>query len=124
MLRGAFVPALDRIIGRAGGMDVSFASGRAKADGDILERPAESTHHMALEMGENEEGIVVLHVLADDVLVEVIALGNGDVELAEFVEDIDPEVLGEAMVFDGLPMEFRVLARSAIGRAAFDDRTI
>ena len=41
-------------------MDVGLAVGGGNADGHILQRPAEAAHGVALEMGQQQHGVVAL----------------------------------------------------------------
>ena len=76
------------------------------------------------EVGEDEEGVVVVEVGAEDVGFEVEAGVDGDAEFGGFVHDVAGGDGFEAVVGDGLPVVGGVLALAAVGGAAFDDGAV
>ena len=96
----------------------------ADADGDVLERPAEAAHHVALEVGEDQHAVVVVQMLAHDVLVQVAAVVDRNFDFAELVHDVHRSDVFEAALFDGLPVVGHVLPGAAVSGAAFDDGAV
>ena len=60
-------PAFVTVAASPGGMNESLPCAGGAADGKLLEGPAASAHRVALEMGQDEHGVVIEDVLADGV---------------------------------------------------------
>lgn len=63
-------------VGLAGAMDVFLAVGGSAADGKLFEGAAEAAHSVAFEVGEDEQGMVVGEMAADEVLLDLLAVGD------------------------------------------------
>ena len=99
-------------------VDIFLAVARSKADGYILERTAEAAHRMALEVRQDEHGIVLRQSLADVVYVKMLSAGNGDGHLALGVHDIDVGDLDPAVQLHGLFVALGRIAAAVIGGVA------
>ena len=58
---------------------------RADPDGNILERTAEISHGMPLEMGKNQSGVIDLEPAAHNVLLQMKVALHRDAELTELI---------------------------------------
>ena len=88
----------------AAGVDVGFAVGAAAADGEVLEGSAVAAHGVAFEVVEGNHKVVVGHVSAYDVVLDVRLVFHGNAYLVVFVHDIYREILCESVTLDYLPM--------------------
>ena len=122
LLRRQVAPDSARVVGLPGRVDARLAGRGGDADGEVLQRAAEAAHHVALEVVEDHEAVVVRERGADEVLPEVRRTGGArDFELVELVHDHDLRNGIEAVVLDGLPVLRRLLARAAVGGVALDN---
>ena len=124
VLLGELAKQLGGFGGDAGGVDVGLAGGGGDADADIFKRAAHAGHRVALKVGEHQHRVVVGKVLADDVLVQMKAVLDRNLDLAEFVHDVAGGHRLKTVFFDGLPVFLRVHAAALIGGAAFDDGAV
>ena len=62
---------------------------RGEADRDILHRAAEAAHRVTLEMGENDEGVVIHDMAAHRHMVEMEAVTDREVNAAFLVKNVD-----------------------------------
>ena len=63
-------------VGLAGAVDVFLAVGGSAANGKLFEGAAEAAHSVAFEVGEDEQGMVVGEMAADEVLLDLLAVGE------------------------------------------------
>lgn len=63
-------------VGLTGAVDVFLAVGGSAADGKLFEGAAEAAHSVAFEVGEDEQGMVVGEMAADEVLLDLLAVGD------------------------------------------------
>ena len=81
-------------------MDVRLACAGRASDGELFERTAEAAHRVALEVGKNEHGIIIFDILADQILLDVLAVRDGELKIGTLgIENVDIEELAPA-VFD------------------------
>ena len=129
ILLGVLVPGLDVVVRHAAGVDQRLALGRRAADGQLLERAAVAAHGVALEVRQHQHGIVVEDVLAQQVLLEHLAVGDVPHDVGTLgVHQVDGEVFAPAVVLDQLPVGLGMVAHAAIGVAiggvALHDRAV
>ena len=79
---------------------------------------------MAFEMRKDQDGVVIVDMIADDVFLEVEPMMDRDFEFSVFVHDVHWEAGLKAMFFDRFPMIFLFLTGSAISGATFDDGSV
>ena len=82
----------------AAGMDPYLAHGRAEADGDVLDGPAEAGHGMSLEMRQHQIGIIIGKMTAHIILVNPDAVVNRDLHAPFLIQDIQLRYLQKAVV--------------------------
>ena len=63
-------------VGLTGAVDVFLAVGGSAADGELFEGAAEAAHSVAFEVGEDEQGMVVGEMAADEVLLDLLTVGD------------------------------------------------
>ena len=103
---------------------VQFAlplSARGAADGDVLEAPAEAAHRVALEVCENDHGVVVEKVLADVHFFEPLAALDRKRHVSVFIHDVDGRE-GPAVRLEDLAVTGRHLTGTRIEDVALHDR--
>ena len=105
-------------------MNQRLAVCRSDADGNILQRAAESAHDMSLEMGKNQHRVIILEMFAHNILFQMEAVFNRNIELIKFIHDIHRSDLFKSALVDFVPVAAHILTASAIGRAAFHDRAV
>ena len=70
------------------GMDQTFAIGRSNADGHVLYSSAESTHRMALEVGQDNREVIVEIILAHNIAGKVFAPGYRKLRFASMMSTV------------------------------------
>lgn len=103
---------------------VKFAlplSARGAADGDVLEAPAEAAHRVALEVCENDHGVVVEKVLADVHFFEPLAALDRKRHVSVFIHDVDGRE-GPAVRLQDFAVARRRLTGTRVENVAFHDR--
>ena len=83
---------------------ISLAVLTGTADGEVLQRTTIAAHRMTLEVVEGNHEVVVGHVSAYDVVLDVRLILYGDANLIVFVHDIDRKILCEAVTLNHFPM--------------------
>ena len=125
VLRRKAVPELALVGRRAAGVNPHLARSGGAADGELLERSAVAAHRVALEVGEDEHGVVVFDVLADDVLFQHAAVRNGKLQIGAFgIENVHVEHLRPAMLAQEAAVLLGIVARALIRRVALDDGAV
>ena len=125
VLRRKAVPELVLVGRRAAGVNPHLARSGGAADGELLERSAVAAHRVALEVGEDEHGVVVFDVLADDVLFQHAAVRNGKLQIGAFgIENIHVEHLRPAVLAQEAAVLLGEIARTLIRRVALDDGAV
>lgn len=82
-------------VGLTGAVDVFLAVGGSAADGELFEGAAEAAHSVAFEVREDEQGMVVGEMAADEVLLDLLAVGDVKDEVgAVAVQEVNGEVFG------------------------------
>ena len=100
-------------------MDIGLAVGGGAADGELLQRAAEAAHGMALEVGEDQHGVIVSDVLAQKVLLDALALGDGELQVGTLgVQQVHGEVLAPAVLFQQGHVLLSGVAGALIGGVA------
>ena len=113
------------LFGLAGAVDVGLAVGRRAADGELLERAAEAAHRMPLEVGEDEHGIVVGNVLADEVLLNTPAVRNGKLQIGALgIENVHVEIRAPAVLDHRAAVLLGGVALALVGGVALDHRAM
>ena len=87
-LHGPVGPAFGDLVDDAMHLALADAA-RGEADRDILHRAAEAAHRVTLEVGENDEGVVIHDVTAHRHVVEMEAVTDREVNAAFLVENIN-----------------------------------
>ena len=85
-------------------MDVSLAVLTGAADGEVLQRTTVATHWVPLEVVEGNHEVVVGHVSAYDVVLDVRLVFHRDAYLVVFVHDIYGEILQKTVALNHLPV--------------------
>ena len=124
ILRRQIVEQLRRFRGHARRMDVGLSMGGGDTDADVLQRAAEAAHGVSLKMRQHKDGIIIVQMLSHDVFIQMEASLHRNLHLSEFIHDVTGSHGLKAMLFNGLPVKLRVLALSAVGSAALDDRSV
>lgn len=114
-------PAEVGILGLATRMNVGFAVATGDADGLVFEIGTKTTHDVAFGVGEVDNRIVVFEMVADEVVFEIFAFGEGNFEFAVCVHDVDVGEFGKAMIGSDFEVVFGSVAFAWIGGVAFDD---
>ena len=102
-------------------MNPLLAAGGGDADGHVLQRAAQAPHGVALEVGEHEDGVVVVDVGAYKVFLELLAAGDGDGDVAVLVHDVAGGDVHKAVLLHGLPVGGGGVAAALIGGVALHD---
>ena len=87
-LHGPVGPAFGDLVDHAMHLALADAA-RGEADRDILHRAAEAAHRVTLEMGENNEGVVIHDMAAHRHMVEMEAVTDREVNAAFLVKNVD-----------------------------------
>ena len=124
VLRGQAAPQFLGVLGLSGRVNPRFSGRRGDADGDVLDRAAESAHRVPLEMRKNHHEIVLREVRAYDVVFEVPAALDGQAHFALGVHDVHRSDGRESVVGGGFQVVFGLGASAAVGRVALDDRAL
>ena len=112
-------------VGLAGAVDVFLAVGGSAADGKLFEGAAEAAHSVALEVGEDEQGMVVGEMAADEVLLDLLAVGDVKDEVgAVAVQEVNSEVFGPFVVAEKLAVFGGGVAGAGIGGVALHDGAV
>ena len=102
-------------------MDIGLAVGRSAADGQLLQGAAEAASGVALEMGQHQHGIVIGDVLAYVILLNGLAVRDGQLQIGAFgIQKIHPEAAQPAVVFKQLAVLVGSIALAGIGGIALD----
>ena len=113
------------LFGLAGTVDIGLAVGRRAADGELLERAAEAAHRMPLEVGEDEHGIVVGNVLADEVLLNAPAVRNGKLQIGALgIENVHVEIRAPAVLDHRAAVLLGGVALALVGGVALNHRAM
>ena len=94
---------------------------RGAADGDVLQAPAEAAHRVALEVRENDHGVVVEKVLADMDFLQPLAALDRQSHVAVFIHDVDGRE-GPAVRLQDFAVTRRRLTGTRVEDVAFHDR--
>ena len=120
-LAGPLIPGLRDVVDRMNLLLADLPVGAA--DGDVLHGTAEAAHGVALEVGQDDHGVVVADVLAHRDGLEVLAALHGEHRRAFGVHDVD-RAEGPAVHLEGFKVLFRRVAVSHVERVRFDDRAV
>ena len=113
------------LVGLARAVDIRLAVGRGAADGQLLQCAAEAAHRVALEVRQNQHGVIVRHVLANEVLLNLLAVRNCELQIGSLgVQQVDREALRPAVLLHGLAVLFGGVALAGIGGVALDNRAV
>ena len=119
------IPQHILIRGLSGGVDVGLAGGGGTADGQLLQRAAEAAHGMALEVGEHQHGVVVVQVFANQILFDLLAVGDFQLQIGAFgIHDIHIKIMAPAMVLHEFDVLVGGVPLAAVGGVAFHDGTV
>ena len=99
------------------GVEQALAGTRGEADGNVLDRAAESGHGVTLEVRQHQIGIEIGESFADKVFFQMDAR-RGQRGVAFFVEDRERSDGRETVIFRDLIVHGRLGARTVIGRVA------
>ena len=108
----------------AGGVNPLLAAGGGNADGHVFQRAAETAHGVAFEVGEHQDGVVVVQMCADEIFLELLAAGDGKGEIAVLVHDVAGGDVHKAVFLHGLPVSGCGVAAALIGGVALYNRTV
>ena len=115
-------PHLVKVIGAAGGMDPGFSPAGAAADGEVLQRAAESAHLVALEVIKDDEAVVIGQRGSHKVAFKMRgAFGRRYFRFLKFIHNDDLGDCVEAVVLYGLPVVGSFHTFSRIGGVALHD---
>ena len=114
-------PAEVGVFGLATRMNVGFAVATSDADRLVFEIGTKTTHDVAFGVSEVNDGIVVFEMVADEVVFEILALGERNFEFAVGVHDVDFGEFGKTMVGGDFEVVFGGIAFAWIGGVAFDN---
>ena len=79
---------------------------------------------MSFEVGEVDHEVIVGQMLSYDVVFLVLLILDGNAYFPKLIHQVNSKDGVEAVIVDCLPMLLRILARAAIGSAAFHDGTV
>ena len=102
-------------------VDIHLAVGRGNADGDVLQRPAEAPHGVPLEVGQHQQGVVVLQVCAHIVLLDHLAAGDGQLHVPVLVHNVHRGGGSPAVGVHGVPVGVGGVAPAVVGGVALHD---
>lgn len=109
--------------GIPGTVDVGLAVAGGAADGQLLQGAAEAAHGVALEVGQDQHGIIVCHVLAHIVLVNFMTFGNVQHHVwALGVQQVNVKMLAPAVLFEGSQVLLGGVPGAFVGGVAFYHR--
>ena len=111
-------------IGVPGSVDVSLAMRGGYADRNIFQRSAEPAHGMPFEMGKNENGIIILEMIAHIIYRKLFSTRYRKFRFSFLIHDIHLKETGPAMGRHSLPMLLRCIAFSFIGCVAFHNGSL
>lgn len=122
-------PAFVTVVASPGGMNEGLPGAGGAADGKLLEGPAVSTHRMALEMGQDEHGVVNEDVFTDGVgLKRLPAFDRPNDVWPLGIHQIDFEVFVPAVLLKKLKVGLGVVPDASgggpIGGVALNDGPI
>ncbi len=106
------------------GVDPDLAHRRTEADGDVLDRPAEARHGVALEVGKHQEGVVVRKVTADIIHAQPIAALDWKLHAVLGVQDVHLRDVSEAVILCQLHVHGGGGTAAAIGGVALHDGAV
>ena len=107
-----------------GPVDILLAPGGGDADGDVLQRAAEAAHGVALEVGQHQQGVVVLQVRAHIVLLDHLAGRDGQLHVPVPVQDVHRGGVRPAVLLHGLPVGGGGVPAPVIGGVALHDGAV
>ena len=84
----------------------------------VFQRAAETAHGVAFEVGEPQDGVVVVQMCADEIFLELLAAGDGKGEIAVLVHDVAGGDVHKAVFLHGLPVSGCGVAAALIGGVA------
>ena len=103
----------------AGAVDIGLSVGGGAADGELLQRAAEAAHRMALEVGENQHGVIVHRVLAQEGLPDALAARDGELQVGTLgVQQVHGEALAPAVLLQQGHVLRRGVALPLVGGVA------
>ena len=112
-------------VGVAGAVDVFLAVGGSAADGKLFEGAAEAAHSVAFEVGEDEQGTVVGEMAANEVLLDLLAVGEVEDEVGAFaIHQVDIEAFGPFVFVEELAVFGGGVAGAGVGGVALDDGAV
>ena len=85
-------------------VDVSLAVLAGTSDREVFQRSAVAAHGVTFEVAEGNHKVVIGHVTAHDVILDVLLVLYGDADLVVLVHNIYWEILGKAVPLDDLPV--------------------
>ena len=113
------------ILGHCDAVDVRLAVGRSHTDRELLERAAETSHGMALEVRQHQHRVVLGQVLAHEVLLEAQAIRDGQLKVGALgIHEVDVEVIVPSMLGNRAQVLLGRVALSVVGRVALNDRAM
>ncbi len=124
ILRRQITPNLSDIRRLARRMNPRLTLRRSDTDRYVLQRSAETTHHMALEMGQYHRKIVIEIMRPYDIFFQVLAVLHRKCHFTVGIHDIDRRNSRESMRFGCFQMVGRCGATAAVSRIALDNGTV
>ena len=94
----------------------------SESDGQVLNRSAETSHRMALEVAEDEIRIVILEVASDIIEFQVLSAVHRNLHVIVLVEQVEGGDFQKAVILDNLLVHCAGSASAAVRRIAFHDR--
>ena len=109
------------LFGAPSAVNIGFAVGGGHADGQLLQGSAVAAHGVALEVGENQHGIIIGQVLAHVILVNHLAVWNVQLQVGPLgVQQVDGEFLAPAVISKQLAVPFSGVSGAVISCVAFN----
>ena len=113
------------LFGLARAVDVRLACAGRASDGELFERAAEAAHRVALEVGKNEHGIIIFDILADQILLDALAVRDGELKIGTLgIENVDIEELAPAVFDHRAAVGVGRVALAGIGGVALNDGAV